>query len=285
VKVLLIIHHKLHKHLFELFLDEAFCIAIVEAASCGLLVVSTRVGGVPEVLPEQLSLLSEPTTDDLLAKLTLAIENYKDVDHYHFHRVVKESYSWYDVAQRTELVYDRICKEKTLPFIERIRRFYGCGFYAGKIFCLVVTLGYLIWKFYEWLPWPETLSKALKLGHKVIFSACWYINLINYGQSWREYYECDPVEGADTEGFEDQILGGEAAIWGEFVDQTNIEARLFPYAGAVAGVLWTDRDGLPDTDNAMWALHDFGCKLLRRGIRAQPLLNGYCGPFEVDLDM
>jgi hexosaminidase len=142
-----------------------------------------------------------------------------------------------------------------------------------------------IWKFYEWLPWPETLSKALKLGHKVIFSACWYINLIDYGQSWREYYECDPVEGADTEGYEDQILGGEAAIWGEFVDQTNIEARLFPYASAVAGVLWTDRDGLPDTDNAMWALHDFGCKLLRRGIRAQPLLNGYCGPFEVDLDM
>lgn len=30
-------------------LTEAFCIAILEAASCGLLTVSTRVGGVPEV--------------------------------------------------------------------------------------------------------------------------------------------------------------------------------------------------------------------------------------------
>jgi phosphatidylinositol glycan class A protein len=30
-------------------LTEAFCMAIVEAASAGLLVVSTRVGGVPEV--------------------------------------------------------------------------------------------------------------------------------------------------------------------------------------------------------------------------------------------
>lgn len=46
-------------------LTEAFCIAIVEAASCGLLVVSTRVGGVPEVLPEQLSLLAEPTTEGM----------------------------------------------------------------------------------------------------------------------------------------------------------------------------------------------------------------------------
>lgn len=116
-------------------LTEAFCIAIVEAASCGLLVVSTRVGGVPEVLPDQLSLLAEPTTEgshnsvmgliylDLLAKLTEAIENYKEVDHYAFHNIVKESYSWYDVASRTELVYDRICKEEVLPFIERIRRF------------------------------------------------------------------------------------------------------------------------------------------------------------------
>ena len=32
-------------------LTEAFCTAIVEAASCGLLVVATAVGGVPEVLP------------------------------------------------------------------------------------------------------------------------------------------------------------------------------------------------------------------------------------------
>jgi phosphatidylinositol glycan class A protein len=32
-------------------LTEAFCIAIIEAASCGLLCVSTNVGGVPEVLP------------------------------------------------------------------------------------------------------------------------------------------------------------------------------------------------------------------------------------------
>jgi len=38
-------------------LTEAFCIAMVEAASCGLYVVATRVGGVPEVLPPHLLLL------------------------------------------------------------------------------------------------------------------------------------------------------------------------------------------------------------------------------------
>jgi len=35
-------------------LTEAFCIAIVEAASSGLLVVSTNVGGITEVLPHDM---------------------------------------------------------------------------------------------------------------------------------------------------------------------------------------------------------------------------------------
>jgi hypothetical protein len=43
-------HTQLQGHIFiNASLTEAFCMAIVEAASAGLLVVSTRVGGVPEV--------------------------------------------------------------------------------------------------------------------------------------------------------------------------------------------------------------------------------------------
>jgi len=32
-----------------------------------------------------------------------------------------------------------------------LRRLYGCGVYAGKLFCLIAVLTYLIWVFYEWL--------------------------------------------------------------------------------------------------------------------------------------
>jgi phosphatidylinositol glycan class A protein len=41
-------------------LTEAFCIAIVEAASCGLRIVSTDVGGIVEVLPSHLVRLAKP---------------------------------------------------------------------------------------------------------------------------------------------------------------------------------------------------------------------------------
>ena len=44
-------------------LTEAFGIAILEAACAGLYVVSTRVGGVPEILPEDMISFAEPEED------------------------------------------------------------------------------------------------------------------------------------------------------------------------------------------------------------------------------
>lgn len=43
-------------------LTEAFGIGLLEAACCGLFVVSTRVGGVPETLPDGLIAFAEPET-------------------------------------------------------------------------------------------------------------------------------------------------------------------------------------------------------------------------------
>ncbi|XP_016976179.1 phosphatidylinositol N-acetylglucosaminyltransferase subunit A [Drosophila rhopaloa] len=58
-------------------LTEAYCMAIVEAASCGLQVVSTCVGGIPEVLPKSLILLAEPDIDAIHAAILLAIERHQ----------------------------------------------------------------------------------------------------------------------------------------------------------------------------------------------------------------
>lgn len=48
--------------------------AIVEAASCGLQVVSTRVGGIPEVLPPDLIHLTDATVESLYKGLMTAIQ-------------------------------------------------------------------------------------------------------------------------------------------------------------------------------------------------------------------
>jgi phosphatidylinositol glycan class A protein len=50
-------------------LTEAFGTVIVEAASCGLYVVATAVGGVPEVLPPHMTIFAKPEEDGIISRL------------------------------------------------------------------------------------------------------------------------------------------------------------------------------------------------------------------------
>lgn len=51
-------------------LTESFGIAILEAACAGLYVVSTRVGGVPEILPQDMISFAEPDADGMCTVLS-----------------------------------------------------------------------------------------------------------------------------------------------------------------------------------------------------------------------
>lgn len=60
-------------------LTESFCIAILEAACCGLLVVTTDVGGVPEVLPPHMAYLAKPDEKSIFRELRSAINNVNKI--------------------------------------------------------------------------------------------------------------------------------------------------------------------------------------------------------------
>ena len=146
-------------------LTEAFCIAILEAAACGLLVVATKVGGVPEVLPPDMIVFADATAQSLISAVedTLPRVPHMDRDRIQsFHDRVRLMYSWENVAERTEKVYERIWQQPQLPLIERFRRYYGCGPWAGKLFVLVVALDYLFFKFLEWVRPREMIDEAVE---------------------------------------------------------------------------------------------------------------------------
>ncbi|EEQ28584.1 phosphatidylinositol:UDP-GlcNAc transferase subunit PIG-A [Microsporum canis CBS 113480] len=158
-------------------LTEAFGTVIVEAASCGLYIVCTRVGGIPEVLPQHMTTFAKPEEDDLVqatGKAIAALRSNK-VRTERFHDQVRMMYSWTDVARRTERVYDGICgaiseeefygncpkeswtgsrrREHSFALIDRLKRYYGCGIWAGKLFCLCVVIDFLLYVFLElWMP-------------------------------------------------------------------------------------------------------------------------------------
>lgn len=134
-------------------LTEAFCIAILEAASCGLLTVSTRVGGVPEVLPDDMIVLAEPDPGDMVQAIKKAISLLPMIDPQVMHVRMKNLYSWHDVAKRTEIVYNRALRCSNQNLLDRLSRYLSCGSWAGKLFCLVMIIDFLLWHLLQlWQP-------------------------------------------------------------------------------------------------------------------------------------
>uniref|UniRef100_A0A8D0GUC0 Phosphatidylinositol glycan anchor biosynthesis class A n=1 Tax=Sphenodon punctatus TaxID=8508 RepID=A0A8D0GUC0_SPHPU len=141
-------------------LTEAFCMAIVEAASCGLQVVSTKVGGIPEVLPENLIILCEPSVKSLcdgLEKAIIQLRSGRLPPPEIIHNQVKTFYTWRNVAERTEKVYDRVAGEVVLPMDKRLDRLIShCGLVTGHIFALFAVLSFLLLVFLRWMI-PDSL--------------------------------------------------------------------------------------------------------------------------------
>ncbi|KAM3481692.1 hypothetical protein MY8738_004367 [Beauveria namnaoensis] len=171
-------------------LTEAFGTVIVEAASCGLYVVCTQVGGIPEVLPSHMTTFAKPEEDDLVLATGKAITAVRagKVRTDRFHDEVKKMYSWDNVAQRTERVYDGVTgtipeevfygfdtggyngsRVRNFALVDRLKRYYGCGIWAGKLFCLCAVVDYLFFLVLEVLlprenidtcpDWPRKLAK------------------------------------------------------------------------------------------------------------------------------
>ena len=133
-------------------LTESFCIAILEAASCGLLVVSTNVGGVPEVLPEDMVLLAEPNVPSLVENVLCAIQRQSEnpVDPWATHERVKGMYSWRRVALETEQVYDRISLLQRKTFWERLAIYRQLGGMTGFVVCYMALIVEMVYQFSEW---------------------------------------------------------------------------------------------------------------------------------------
>ena len=119
-------------------------------------------------------------------------------------------------------------------------------------------------------------KQVSQAGYHSVLSAPFYLNYISYGEDWPKYYAVEPTAFEGTAAEKALVGGVEVCMWSEFVDSTNFISRSWPRASAVAERGWSAED-VRDEDDASRRIHELRCKLLNRGINAEPILNGGYG--------
>jgi len=132
-------------------------------------------------------------------------------------------------------------------------------------------------------PWQDYTLDTARKGYDMILSAPWYLNMISYGQDWKKYYQVEPDSFTDDLNLHKLMQGGEACAWSEYIDPTNFFSVVWPRASAVAERLWSNKSET-DVDSAQFRLDQQRCRFVRRGIEAKPILNGYCGDYEWNVE-
>eukprot|EP00977_Amphora_coffeiformis_P023366 scaffold13126_cov175-Amphora_coffeaeformis.AAC.5 len=120
-------------------LTESFCIAILEASCAGLTVVSTNVGGIPEVLEEGVQ-LADPNVPDMVRALQHVIHQLMETgpeNPWPRHERLAQRYAWHKVAEETVHIYDRVRNESRKTFLERLECYLLVG--GGGMTGLVVA--------------------------------------------------------------------------------------------------------------------------------------------------
>lgn len=132
-----------------------------------------------------------------------------------------------------------------------------------------------------WLSNAE-LDEVVKAGHRAVQSWGWYLDQqIPPGpqhyfwlDTWQSFYGEDPLRNTTlTPEQQKLVLGGETSMWGEQVDDTDIDARIWPRASAIAERLWSPAS-VNDISEATPRLYAQRCHMVQQGVGACPIRPG-----------
>jgi hexosaminidase len=112
----------------------------------------------------------------------------------------------------------------------------------------------------------KSLADAARHGFSSILSAGYYLDHMELAST---LYAVDPLNG-DAASLTDEekarILGGEIAMWGEFVNPENVDSRIWPRAAAIAERLWSPAE-TKDVESMYRRLNSVSRELDQRGLK------------------
>jgi hexosaminidase len=122
---------------------------------------------------------------------------------------------------------------------------------------------------------PDRLVPIVRAGYPALLSGGWYLTA--EGLHWNDYYKNEPFDIANfTESEKDLIKGGEACMWGERIDDTDFDVRVFPRIFSVAEKLWSSYDVRIIDGITEDRISHHRCNFVRRGVAAGPVAPDYC---------
>eukprot|EP01133_Synstelium_polycarpum_P001361 gene1361-1560_t len=97
--------------------------------------------------------------------------------------------------------------------------------------------------------WDSTtlMQQIVNAGLRAIASFDYYLDKqvpvsgsthYEFVDTWQDFYNSDPLAGLTAN--QDMVIGGEACMWGEQVDQRNFDVRVWPRTLGVSERLWSN---------------------------------------------
>lgn len=142
----------------------------------------------------------------------------------------------------------------------------------------VFTSGCTVGKDTIFQAWTDSskVSQITAAGYSTIAapSNFWYLD--HSDNTWTKMYTYDPYQGISSLDQQSHIIGGEVSMWGEHIDDLNIQSIVYPRASAVGERLWSPSN-VKNPATALERLLIQHCRMVNRGIRSSPVEPaGYC---------
>nr|CAH8852762.1 unnamed protein product [Trichobilharzia regenti] len=123
----------------------------------------------------------------------------------------------------------------------------------------------------------ENLVKSITStgGYRVINSACWQEIDNDFARNGEKLYNCDPTKFEGTDEETGLVIGGEALIWGTYIDDISLFIEAWPLTAVVAERLWSHNAN--DFGEFLKRLEEFRCRMRVFNWKVKPFTGpGFC---------
>jgi hexosaminidase len=121
---------------------------------------------------------------------------------------------------------------------------------------------------------PDRLKPIVQAGYPALLNGGWYLDYES--QPWSAYYSNEPFAGNLTDAEKKLVIGGEASMWAERVDDIVFDERVFPRSFGTAERLWSSQNVNIVDDITEDRMDQHRCNFVRRGVGAGPIRPSYC---------